>query len=76
MAAKKRKKRRSKKTAWKKHMGSDVRMISSPTQYGHVVGSDPDGSIMVQWSGTKVVTGVSPSNLRIVPPGHAGRRRK
>jgi hypothetical protein len=51
-----------------------VAMISNPTNMGHVVGFDPDGSVMVQWHGGKVVTGVSPANLRGLPPGYAGRR--
>lgn len=52
-------------------IGQDVQMITSPT-FGHVVGFDPDGSVMVQWSGGTVVTGVSPDNLRGLPPGYAG----
>ena len=54
--------------------GQDVVMVSNPTHYGHVAGFDRDGSVMVQWSGTRVVTGVDPENLRAVPPGYAGRR--
>jgi hypothetical protein len=53
-------------------VGQDVEMISSPANVGHVVGYDPDGSVMVQWSGGTVVTGVSPDNLRGLPPGYAG----
>jgi hypothetical protein len=54
------------------HKGAAVLMIST-TLYGHVVGYDPDGSVMVRWSGKpSVVTGVAPSKLKIVPPGYAG----
>lgn len=55
-------------------IGQDVEMISNPTNVGHVVGFDPDGSVMVQWHGGRTVTGVSPDNLKGLPPGHAGRR--
>lgn len=55
-------------------IGQDVAMISNPMNMGHVVGFDPDGSVMVQWHGGKVVTGVSPADLRGLPPGYAGRR--
>jgi hypothetical protein len=51
------------------------RMVSNPTAYGHVVGFDRDGSVMVQWSGTRAVSGVRPDNLRGAPPGWAGRRQ-
>jgi len=55
-------------------IGQDVVMISDPTAYGHVTGFDRDGSVMVQWSGTRTITGVSPDNLRGAPPGWAGQR--
>jgi hypothetical protein len=49
-------------------------MISNPANMGHVVGFDPDGSVMVQWHGGRAVSGVDPRNLRGLPPGYAGRR--
>jgi len=55
-------------------IGQDVAMVSNPAMLGHVVGFDPDGSVMVHWSDGGAVSGVSPSNLRGLPPGHAGRR--
>jgi hypothetical protein len=55
-------------------IGQDVVMNSNPTRYGHVTGFDSDGSVMVQWSGTRTITGVNPDNLQGVPHGWAGRR--
>ena len=55
-------------------IGQDVAMISNPGLLGHVVGFDPDGSVMVQWSGGRTVTGVDPRNLRVQGRGYAGRR--
>lgn len=55
-------------------VGQDVAMISNPTTMGHVVGFDPDGSVMVQWSGGRAVSGVDPRNLRAIGRGYAGRR--
>lgn len=49
-------------------------MISNPAVVGHVVGFDPDGSVMVQWHGGRAVSGVDARNLRGLPPGYAGRR--
>jgi hypothetical protein len=56
-------------------IGQDVEMISNPSNMGHVVGFDPDGSVMVQWTNPPggAVSGVSPDNLRGLPPGFAER---
>lgn len=53
------------------HIGQDVAMISNPTLMGHVVGFDPDGSVMVRWHGGRTATGVNPDNLRVLPRGYA-----
>jgi hypothetical protein len=55
-------------------IGQDVAMISNPSMLGHIAGFDPDGSVTVQWSGGRTVTGVDPRNLRIQGIGYAGRR--
>jgi hypothetical protein len=55
-------------------IGQDVEMRSNPMNVGHVVGFDPDGSVMVQWHGGRAVSGVDARNLRGLPPGYAGRR--
>lgn len=55
-------------------VGQDVAMISNPTNMGHVVGFDPDGSVMVQWSGGRAVSGVDARNLRAIGRGYAGQR--
>jgi hypothetical protein len=63
------------------HVGQDVEMTAwnvAPS-YGHVAGFE-DGYVMVNWTnvagkrvtGTPVITGASPSHLRIVARGYAG----
>ena len=56
------------------HVGQDVVMRSNQMLYGHVVGFERDGSVMVQWAGGRVVTGVSQRNLKVVPRGWAGKQ--
>lgn len=58
-------------------IGQDVEMISNPSNMGHIVGFDPDGSVMVRWTNPPggAISGVSPDNLRGLPPGFAEARK-